>query len=164
MDLQECWSHYLKAEQLLEQGHWPEAHYLYEQVLGYMPGHIHSAISDEETKPCQFACLLTGLRDATVSQSEILNRLGQQQRAFDALNQAYGLLQFISLETGSLIDSTATVLEKHSEDLLRHMGAFCSAQRNAEWMLEFEHVQRAHHHFSSLKYQNAGAQEAHVIN
>ncbi len=164
MDLQQCWAHYLKAEQLLEQGHWPEAHYLYEQVLNHMPGHIESALHCDETKPCQFVCLLTGLRDIAVSQSEILNRMGQYQCAFDVLNHAYGLLQFISIETVPLVRSVANILDKHSEDLMRHLGAFCSAQRNAEWMLEYEHVQKAHHHFATLKSFQPESHYSHVIN
>ncbi|MGD8110096.1 hypothetical protein [Vibrio sp. NTOU-M3] len=164
MDLHQCWAHYLKAEQLLEQGHWPEANYLFEQVLNHMPGHIQTALHSEETKPCQFVCLLTGLRDAAISQSEILNRMGQQQHAFDVLNHAYALLQFISIETLPLVESAANILHKHSEDLMKHLGAFCSAQRNAEWMLEFEHVQKAHHHFSALKSYQPESCYSHVVN
>lgn len=62
---------FLQAEQLLKQGHWSQAHYLLEDVLHYMPQHIHSAAHDEQTKPCQMACLITGLRDAAIAQSEI---------------------------------------------------------------------------------------------
>lgn len=164
MDLQQCWTHYLKAEQLLEQGHWPEAHYLYEQVLGHLPSHIQSAIHNEGTKPCQFSCLLTGLRDAAISQSEILNKMGQYQQAFDLLNQSYALLQFLSIESCELVRATHHVLDRNSEELLRHMGAFCSAQRNAQWLLEFEHVQKAHHHFSALKTYNTATESARVIN
>ncbi|MDA0149575.1 tetratricopeptide repeat protein [Vibrio sp. LaRot3] len=164
MDLQQCWTHYLKAEQLLEQGHWPEAHYLFEQVLSHMPEHVHAALNNKETKPCQFSCLVTGIRDASVSQSQILNRMGQHQEAFDTLNQTYALLQFISIEPSDLVRTTDHILRKHSEDLLRHMGAFCSAQRNAQWMLEFEQVQKAHHHFDSLKYQGSNHDHSHVIN
>lgn len=164
MDLQQCWSHYLKAEQLLEQGHWPEAHYLYDQVLSHLPGHIQSAICCDDTKPCQFSCLLTGLRDAAVSQSEILNKMGQHQQAFDLLNQSYALLQFMSIEASDLVKATHHILEQNSEELLRHMGAFCTAQRNAQWMLEFEHVQKAHHHFATLKSYHGAAESPRVIN
>ncbi|AIS57297.1 hypothetical protein ABF162_18100 [Vibrio coralliilyticus] len=164
MDLQQCWTHYLKAEQLLEQGHWPEAHYLYDQVLHHLPTHIQSALSDDQTKPCQFSCLLTGLRDAAVSQSEILNKMGQHQNAFDLLNQSYALLQFMSIESAELVQATHHVLDKNCEDLLRHMGAFCSAQRNAQWMLEFEQVQKAHHHFSALKSYGNATESSHQIN
>ncbi|WP_260260334.1 hypothetical protein [Vibrio intestinalis] len=164
MDLQQCWTHYLKAEQLLEQGHWPEAHYLFEQVLSHMPEHVHQALNNKETKPCQFSCLVTGIRDASVSQSQILNRMGQHQAAFETLNQTYALLQFISIEPSDLVRTTDHILRKHSEDLLRHMGAFCSAQRNAQWMLEFEQVQKAHHHFDALKYQGSVHDHSQVIN
>lgn len=74
----------------------PEAHRLYEDVLNHLPNHIHSALENEQTKPCQFVCLVSGLRDASVAQSEILNKLGMQQEAFSALNQSYALLQFYS--------------------------------------------------------------------
>ncbi|MBU2899015.1 hypothetical protein [Vibrio hepatarius] len=151
MDLQQCWTYYLKAEQLLEQGHWPEAHHLYDQVLTHLPSHIHSALNDNQTQPCQFGCLLRSLRDAAISQSEILNKMGQYQNAFDLLNQSYGLLQFMSIEPTELVEATHSILDKSCNDLLLHMGAFCSAQRNAQWMLEFELVQKAHHHFSALK-------------
>ena len=156
MDLQQCWTYYLKAEQLLEQGHWPEAHHLYDQVLTHLPNHIHSALNDDQTQPCQFSCLLRSLRDSAISQSEILNKMGQYQNAFDLLNQSYGLLQFMSIEPIELVEATHSILDKSCNDLLSHMGAFCSAQRNAQWMLEFEQVQKAHHHFSALKsYDNA---------
>lgn len=112
MDLQQCWTHYLKAEQLLEQGHWPEAHYLYDQVLCHLPTHIQSALDCKDTKPCQFSCLLTGLRDAAVSQSEILNKLGQHDRAFELLNQSYALLQFLSIESADLVKATYHILDK----------------------------------------------------
>ncbi|MGY3571281.1 hypothetical protein [Vibrio paucivorans] len=164
MDLQYCWASYLKAEQLLEQGHWPEAHRLFEEVLQHMPTHIQQAMEDEETKPCQFVCLVSGLRDAAVSQSEILNKMGQQQQAFDTLNQSYGLLQFVSIEQTQLVQTTTSILHKHSEDLLNHMAAFCSAQRNAQWMLELEHVQKAHHYFTTLKHHNDFMTHAPVLN
>ena len=32
MEIERCWMHYLKAEQLMEQGHWPEAQRLYGDV------------------------------------------------------------------------------------------------------------------------------------
>lgn len=164
MELQQCWAHYLKAEQLLEQGHWPEAHYLYDQVLNHLPGHLQSALSSTDTKPCQFSCLVTGLRDAAVSQSEILNKMGQQQEAFNLLNQTYAHLQFVSIETFDLVQATQHIIHKQCEDLLRHIGAFCNAQRSAQWMLEFEHVQKAHHYFSTLKQHNAVMESAHIIN
>lgn len=37
MDLERCWMHYLKAEQLMDQGHWPEAQRLYGDVLSSLP-------------------------------------------------------------------------------------------------------------------------------
>ncbi|MBF9003259.1 MULTISPECIES: hypothetical protein [Vibrio] len=164
MDLQQCWSSFLKAEQLLQDGHWPQAHYLLEDILHDLPGHINQAATDDHTKPCQFSCLIAGLRDTTVYQSEILNNMGQQQRAFEALNQSYALLQFLSIEDSDLIRSVSKVLEKHSEDLLHHMGAFCHAQRNAQWQLEYEQVEKAHHHFSQLKRLNDLQPNAVVMN
>lgn len=89
---------FLQAEQLLKQGHWSQAHYLLEDVLHYMPQHIHSAAHDEQTKPCQMACLITGLRDAAIAQSEIFNNIGQYQRAFDALNQPMLCCNFYRLK------------------------------------------------------------------
>lgn len=164
MDLQQCWTHYLKAQQLLEQGHWPEAHYLYEIVLTHLPSHLQNALGSEDTKPCQFRCLITGLRDAAVSQSEILNKMGQHQQAFDLLNQTYAHLQFVSIESFELVYATQHIIQIQCEDLLRHIGAFCSAQRSAQWMLEFEHVQRAHHYFSTLKQHNTAMESAYCIN
>ncbi|MFV8438120.1 hypothetical protein [Vibrio owensii] len=151
MNIEQCWMRYLKAEQLMEQGHWPEAHRLYEDVLSHLPNHIHSALENEQTKPCQFVCLISGLRDASVAQSEILNKLGMQQEAFAALNQSYALFQFLQLESHDLIGRVSQMLSKQSEDLLAHMAAFCSAQRNAQWMIELEHVTRAHEQFLYLQ-------------
>ncbi len=94
---------------------------------------------------------MSGLRDASVAQSEILNKLGMQQEAFSALNQSYALLQFLQLESHDLIGRVSQMLSKHSEDLLAHMAAFCSAQRNAEWMIELDHVTRAHEQFLYLQ-------------
>ncbi len=56
MDLNQCWSYYQKAEKLVNQGHWPEAHYLFEQVLAYLPQHLHYAAQSTQTKPCQLVC------------------------------------------------------------------------------------------------------------
>lgn len=164
MDLQQCWTHYLKAEQLLEQGHWPEAHYLYEQVLSHLPTHLQSALHDCNTKPCQFSCLVTGLRDAAISQSEILNKMGQHKKAFDLLNQTYAQLQFVSIEDIRLVQATHQILEQQCNDLLRHMGAFCGAQRSAHWMLEFEQVQKSHHYFTTLKAHNSAMESAYTLN
>lgn len=135
MELQQCWNSFLQAEQLLKQGHWSQAHYLLEDVLHYMPQHIHSAAHDEQTKPCQMACLITGLRDAAIAQSEIFNNIGQYQRAFDALNQAYALLQFLSIEEIDLMRRLNSTLCQVSEYLLRHINAFCYAQLvpNGSW-------------------------------
>jgi hypothetical protein len=164
MDLQQCWTHYLKAEQMLEQGHWPEAHYLYGQVLSHLPLHLQNALEDSSTQPCQFNCLVTGLRDAAVTQSELLNKLGQYQQAFNLLNQTYAQLQFLSIESSELVNATYETIEQHCENLLRHMGAFCSAQRDAQWMLEFEQVQKAHHYFTTLKTHSAEMESAYTIN
>lgn len=170
MDLQQCWAHYLKAEQLLDQGHWPEAYRLYEAVLAHLPSHLQQALLDSNTKPCQFKCLVTGLRDAAVSQSEILNKMGQHQQAFDLLNQTYAQLQFVSIESFELVQATQQTIHNRCEDLLRHMGAFCSAQRSAQWMLEFENVQKAHHYFTNLKQyntltqHNTAAPSSYVLN
>lgn len=164
MDLNQCWSHYQKAEQLLEQGHWPEAQYLYDQVLSHMPTHIQNAAECSQTKPCQFVCLITGYRDATVSQSQILNRMGQYQAAFDCLNQAHALLQFLSIEQGDLIRATEHLITKASDDLLHHIGAFCSSQRNASWMFEYELLQKAQHYFDNLKFAQYNSTRTHVIN
>lgn len=88
-----------KAEKLVNQGHWPEAHYLFEQVLAYLPQHLHYAAQSTQTKPCQLVCLISGLRDCAVYQSEILNTMGQQQGAYQVLNQSYALLQFYPSKT-----------------------------------------------------------------
>lgn len=151
MNIEQCWMHYIKAGQLMQQGHWPEAHRLYEDVLNHLPHHIHSALENDQTKPCQFVCLISGLRDASVAQSEILNKLGLRQDAFSALNQTYALFQFLQLEKHDLIERLASLLAQQSDDLLAHMAAFCSAQRNAKWMLELEHVTRAHEQFLLLQ-------------
>lgn len=58
MEIERCWMHYLKAEQLMEQGHWPEAQRLYGDVLTSLPHHIQDAAYQSDIKPCQFACLL----------------------------------------------------------------------------------------------------------
>jgi hypothetical protein len=151
MDIEQCWMRYMKAGQLIQQGHWPEAHRLYEDVLNHLPNHIHSALENEQTKPCQFICLISGLRDASVAQSEILNRLGSQRAAFSALNQTYALFQFLQLESHDLIERLSHLLAQQSEDLLAHMAAFCTAQRNAEWMIELQHVTHAHEQFLHLQ-------------
>ncbi len=112
MNLQQCWTTYLQAEKLLEQGHWPQAHYLFEDVLHHLPHHIQHATHDENTKPCQMSCLIAGLRDAAVYQSEILNNMGQYQRAFEVLNQSYALLQFMSIEESDLVAAVSRCWKK----------------------------------------------------
>lgn len=164
MDIQQCWAHYIKADQLLEQGHWPEAHYLFEQVLRHMPEHLQKAVKDTNTKLCQFTCLVTGIRDAAVSQSQILNRMGQYQDAYNILNQTYALVQFIAIEPSHLVRSTQALLNQQSDDLFSHMAAFCASQRNAHWLLEFELVQKAHHYFDTLKSQPSFSASAQRIN
>ncbi|EEZ84246.1 hypothetical protein VMC_09210 [Vibrio alginolyticus 40B] len=165
MNIEQCWMRYLKAEQLMEQGHWPEAHRLYDDVLNNLPNHIHLALENAQTKPCQFVCLITGLRDASVTQSEILNKLGLQHDAFSILNQTYALFQFLQLESHELIERVGHLLGQQSEDLLAHMAAFCSAQRNAQWMIELEHVTRAHEQFLHLQaMSSAKASPSHLYN
>lgn len=164
MNLQHCWANYLQAEQLLEQGHWSVAQQVFDQVLQHLPKHIQSALYDEDTRPCQFSCLLSGFRDATVSQSEILNRMGEYERAFDLLNQSYALLQFISIEPASLVQKSRHALDKHSEDLLNHMTAFCSAHADAQWTQELEQAQKSHHYFRNLKYQGELMSQTPLLN
>ncbi len=75
MNIEQCWMRFLKAQELMEQGHWPEAHHLFSEVLTYLPTHIQSAAHGCELKPCQLVCLLSGLRDASIMQSELYNRM-----------------------------------------------------------------------------------------
>lgn len=164
MELQQCWMRYLKAEKLMEHGYWPEAHELYGEVLDNLPIHIHQALENENIKPCQFSCLILGLRDAAVAQSEILNKMGQQQLAFSTLNQSYALLQFISLETSNLVQRTMATIDNKSEEILRHMGAFCHAQRDAQWMFKYEQIQKAHHHFAKLRVTSEPTHSTHQLN
>ncbi|MCG9661773.1 hypothetical protein L1D26_01760 [Vibrio mediterranei] len=151
MNIEACWNRFLKAEQLVEQGHWPEAYHLFDEVLHHLPQHIYAALDDTSIKPCQFACMLTGLYDAAVSQSAIFNQLGKRHQAFDVLNNAHATFQFLSIEQTSLIHSVREVLDKQSHALLDKIANFCCCQRNATWMLELEHVQKAHYYFDSLK-------------
>ncbi|AOW84871.1 hypothetical protein [Vibrio mimicus] len=164
MDLQQCWNGFLQAEQLLKQGHWSQAHYLLEDVLHFMPQHIQSAAHDEQTKPCQMACMVTGLRDAAIAQAEIFNKTGQYQRAFDALNQAYALLQFLSIEEIDLMRRLNPTLCQISEHLLQHLNAFCYAQRSAEWQLEYQQVEKAHFYFNQLRSALSLSPASPVIN
>lgn len=158
MNIEQCWMHFLKAQELMEQGHWPEAHHLFDEVLTYLPTHIQSAVHDETLKPCQLVCLLSGLRDASTMQSELYNRMGLYQEAFSTLNNSYALFQFIALEQSKLIQRVHAMLGKLSDDLLGYMTAFCRAQRNAHWMLELEQVNRAHAHFAALNMLHHGTQ------
>lgn len=156
MDIEQCWMRYIKAGQLMQQGHWPEAHRLYEEVLNHLPCHIQKAFENNQTKPCQFVCLISGLRDASIAQSEILNRLGRHRDAFSVLNQAYALFQFLQLERHDLIVRLRDLLAQQSEDLLAKIAAFCSAQRNGEWMLELDSISHAHEQFLQLQAMTSG--------
>ncbi|WP_047047121.1 hypothetical protein [Vibrio mexicanus] len=151
MDIQQCWSSYLKADQLLEQGYLNEAHQLYASVLEYLPTHIHNALDYEQLKPCQFQNLLVGARNCAIAQSEILNKLGKQEQAFEVIHQSYALMQFLSLESMPLVQACAEIIEANSCTLLRTMEAFCFAQRSAKWQLEFETIKQAHYQFARLK-------------
>lgn len=151
MELQQCWTRYVKAEELLQQGHWPEAQYLFKQVLDNLPSHVHKALEGEDTRPCQFVCLMAGVRDASISQSSILNSLGEQRQAFETLNQCYALMQFLSLEQTRLVEVTYSAIEENIELVLRHMEAFCASQHSQEWTHHFNEIQKAHYHFSALK-------------
>lgn len=95
--------------------------------------------------------MLTGLYDAAIYQSIILNQMGKQESAFEVLNQAHATFQFLSIEDTQLVVATRELLDKQSDALLEQMGIFCTSQRNASWMLEFEYVQKAHHYFGNLK-------------
>ncbi|HAT8518023.1 TPA: hypothetical protein I7190_06960 [Vibrio vulnificus] len=157
MNIEQCWMRFLKAQELMEQGHWPEAHHLFSEVLTYLPTHIQSAAHDCELKPCQLVCLLSGLREASIMQSELYNRMGLYQDAFSTLNNTYALFQFVALEQSELIQRVHSMLSKHCDDLLSYMTAFCRAQRNAQWMLELAHVNRAHAQFATLQLFNGSA-------
>lgn len=164
MNLQQCWSSYTKAEELLKNGHWPQAHYLFDDVLQNLPRHIQTTAHDPDAKPCQLVCLISGLHDAAVQQADILNNMGQQQRAFEALNQAYGLLQFLSIENNDLITTISSVLDKHCTDLLLHLSAFCLAQRDANWQLVYQNIEKAHLYFTQLKRSYGFSLEAPTLN
>jgi len=163
MEIQQCWQHYLEAEKLMEQGYWPEAHRLYSNVLAELPIHIQQAVHDEDIRPCQFSCLLSGLRDAAVAQSGIFNQQGQHNSAFSVLNQSYALLQFVSLESCQLIERTSALIEKQSEDILRHIEIFCRAQSSDHWLNEFEHMRKSHQRFSLLKAIPAVNQSSQLL-
>jgi len=151
MELEQCWSRYLKAEELIKQGHWPEAYHLYEDVLSSLPQHIQSAVTCHSTKPCQLMCMLDGLRIASINQSEILNNLGKTDEAFSMLNHSYSYFQFLTLESNELLRTINSGLHKHSDALYRHLAAFCSAQKSTDWMVELENIQKSHHHFHQLQ-------------
>lgn len=151
MDIENCWARFLKAEELVNQGHWPEAYHLFDDVLCHLPWHIHASIHNDHIRSCQFSSMLTGLYDAAVYQSVILNQMGRQSSAFNVLNQAHATFQFLSIEDVQLVVATREILDKHSDALLEQIGVFCTSQRNASWMLELEYVQRAHHYFGNLK-------------
>ena len=164
MNLQDCWTNYLTAEQLLEDGHWSAAHQVFEKVLQHLPQHIQTALTDEDTRPCQFACLLKGLKDASISQSEILNHMGEHDAAFDLLNQSYALLQFIYLEPNLLVKHSTQSLETHSDDLLKHMTAFCAAHEESHWARELQQVQESHHHFRNLTQHRVMSVQSAALN
>lgn len=151
MDLTLCWNFYQKAEKLIHQGHWPEAYYLFEQVLAYLPQHVHDAATDQHMKPCQLACLIEGLTQCSLYQADILNNMGQQHQSYRLLNQSYALIQFLSLETSPIIASIANTLDQCSQSLLEQLQAFCHQQRSAEWQLEYVNIEKAHRYFTQLK-------------
>ncbi|GLQ76339.1 hypothetical protein [Vibrio penaeicida] len=164
MDLEQCWARFVKAEELLEQGHWPEAQYLYNDVLEHLPIYVTQAAESEDIKPCQMSCLLAGLKDAAISQSEILNKMGQQREAFDLLNQTYAHMQFLALEQYDIVRAVEPTLIQHSETIFRHIAAFCAAQRNASWQLELDALQKAHHHFNQLKLYSERTSAVYTLN
>lgn len=162
MKLEQCWQHYTKAEELIQQGHWPEAYYLYNDVLSHLPNYIHHAVSCPNTRPCQFACMLDGYRNACISQSEILNHLGRKDEAFTLLSDTYNFFQFLTLESCAIVQSLESVLHNHSENLFRHISAFCAAQRNSDWMQELANIQRSHHHFHQLQHSASVTQSSRL--
>ncbi|MGF1719502.1 hypothetical protein L4D20_05560 [Vibrio kyushuensis] len=151
MDIQHCWRAYQKAELLLAQGHWPEAYHLFDNVLHYMPSHINASIYQDNMEPCQFVALISTLRDSAIAQSKVLTKMGRHQCAFHVLNQCYCQLQFISIEECPLVIKTLSIINKYGEDLVSHISQFCASQRNAQWMLELDTLQRSHHYFSQIK-------------
>ncbi len=97
-------------------------------------------------------------------QSEILNTMGQQQGAYQVLNQSYALLQFLSIENSPLVRSVASVLDSNSHDLLEHINAFCHAQRAASWQLEYANIEKVHRYFTQLKHQQGQSTSATRLN
>ena len=57
----------------------------------------------------------------------------------------------MSIERSELISAVASVLDKHSTNLLMYLSAFCLAQRDANWQLEYQDIEKAHHYFTQLK-------------
>ncbi|MGC9404377.1 hypothetical protein [Vibrio genomosp. F10] len=164
MNIQQCWRTFQKAQQLLEQGHWPEAHCLLEDVLHYIPFHINEALCKEEVEVCQFIALISTLRDASIAQSQILLKMGRQQCAFEVLNQSYCEFQFISIEECPLILKALSVLNKYSDDLVLHIGQLCVSQRSATWMLEFDTLQKSHHYFNQIRTASGRQTHCHTLN
>lgn len=164
MDLKQCWSHYLKAKKYLAQDHRSEAYYLFDDVLRYLPAHLHQAVQDDQTQPCQLVCLIAGLKETAISQADILNNMGQPQQAYQVLNQTYALLQFLSIETIELIQLVAHVFDKHSHDLLEQINILCHSQRSALWQLEYANVEKAHRYFTQLKYYQGLPCDTPVLN
>ncbi|MCY9852408.1 hypothetical protein [Vibrio mediterranei] len=150
MELQQCWSRFVNAEKLLKQGSWPEAKHLFSQVLDSLPSHVYHALECKQTRPCQFVFLVTGLRDASIYQSSILNSIGEPQQAFETLNRCYALLQFLSLEQTQLIKIVYAAIEESTDLVLSHMEAFCASQHSAEWTRKFNELSRSHHSIAVL--------------
>lgn len=152
MDLQQCWTKFLQAEQFMQQGHWSHAQYLFKEVLTDLPSHIEAALHDEDVKPCQFSCLLRGLKDASVFQSEILNKLGYHHQAYETLNTVYGQCQFWAMDDSEIISNVTNTLEECIDSLYSHLVAFFKSKKDEpEWLQHLEVLQRAHHNFGSLK-------------
>ncbi|MGC9423538.1 hypothetical protein [Vibrio sp.] len=164
MELKPCWSHYLKAKQLMAQHHWPEAHYLLIDVLHHLPKHLYDAAQNAQTKPCQFICLMTGLKESAIYQSDILSKMGQDQYAYQAINQTYALLQFLSIETSPLIRSVANVINTLCNELLEHIHRFCHNQRSASWRIEYQNVEKTHRYFTQLKYHQGQPCDIPILN
>ncbi|WP_087024785.1 hypothetical protein [Thaumasiovibrio subtropicus] len=164
MDVNQCWTQFLQAEHYMAEGCWTEARELFDGVLAHLPAHIDHAISCDQTKPCQLACLIGGLKDAAVAQSTLLNKIHLCDHAYEILNQTYAQLQFIALEPTENTAKIDHLIEQHSENLFRHIAAFCVAQRSAKWMLELDALQKAHHHFASLKSASSYQAAPHTLN
>ncbi|USD66923.1 hypothetical protein [Vibrio sp. SCSIO 43136] len=151
MDIEQCWLRYIEAEKMSNAGYWNEAYHLFNLVLPRFPEHIQAMQESGEAKPCKLLCMFDGYRSSAIYQSEILNKMGSTQEAFDLLNQTYSFFQFLSLEPSNHINPIASALEQHSDFLFRHIAAFCHAKRDASWSIELEHLHRAHQQFHLLK-------------